>query len=85
MVWGSVAAAGVGTLHFIEGKMDQHKYLQILRANVQPSVDRLGLGKHWIFQQDSDPKHTANTVRQWLLYNVPKTLDHPPQSPYLTQ
>lgn len=83
MVWGSMAAAGVGNLCFIEGTMDQMKYLEILRVNLQPSVERLGLGRHWIFQHDSDPKHTAYNVRQWLLYNVPKTLDHPPQSPDL--
>lgn len=34
MDWGSVAAAGVETLHFVEGRMDQMKYIQILRAKL---------------------------------------------------
>lgn len=83
MVWGSMAAAGVGNLHFIEGILNQMKYIEILRANLLPSVDRLGLGRRWILQQDNDPKHTAHNVKHWILYNVPKTLDHPPQSPDL--
>lgn len=83
MVWGSMAAAGVGKLSFIDGNMNQYKYIDILRSNLKPSTERLGLGNQWIFQQDNDPKHTAVNVKHWLLYNVPKQLNFPPQSPDL--
>lgn len=78
-----MAATGVGNLQFIEDIMDHMKYIEILRGNLHTSVDRLGLGRRWILQQDNDPKHTVLNLKQWILYNVPKTLDHPPQSPDL--
>lgn len=83
MVWGCMSAAGVGNLVFIDGIMDRFKYLDILRNNLKQSAQKLGLGRHWIFQQDNDPKHTANVVKEWLLYNTPKQLHSPPQSPDL--
>jgi len=83
LVWGCMAASGVGNLVFIDQIMDRWAYLNILRANLQPSVRILNLGEDWIFQQDQDPKHTAIVTREWLLYNVPKQLFSPPQSPDL--
>ena len=50
---------------------------------MKKNATTLGLGNNWIFQQDQDPKHTAHVVREWLLYNVPKQLHSPPQSPDL--
>ncbi|GBM50552.1 hypothetical protein AVEN_1938-1 [Araneus ventricosus] len=34
---------------------------------------------------DNDPKHTALNVRLWCLYNCPKNLKTPPQSPDLNR
>lgn len=83
MVWGAMASSGVGRLVFIDGIMDRYLYKDILEQNLKPSVDSLGLGNQWIFQQDNDPKHTAHVVRDWLLYYAPKQLNSPPQSPDL--
>lgn len=83
MAWGAMAASGVGRLVFIDGIMDRYYYKQLLEHNLQPSVDMLGLGQSWIFQQDNDPKHTAIIVRDWLLYHAPRQLKSPPQSPDL--
>lgn len=83
MVWGCMSTAGVGNLVFIEGKMDRYAYLNILRGNLKQSAENLGHQQSWIFQQDNDPKHTALVVREWLLYNTPKQLHSPPQSPDL--
>lgn len=83
MVWGCMAASGVGNLVFIESTMNKTDYLTILKDNLQPSVDKLGLDQTWVFQQDNDPKHTAKIVKEWLLYHTPKQLDHPAQSPDL--
>ncbi len=81
MVWGSMSASGVGNLQIIEGVMDQFVYINILKNNLQTTVDKLGLGRNYIFQQDNDPKHTALNSRLWLLYNTPAQLHTPPQSP----
>lgn len=49
MVWGVIGAAGAEKLAIIDGIMDQHQYKSILQQCLQPSVDSLDLGPHWIF------------------------------------
>lgn len=83
MLWGSMAASGPGTMEFIDTTMDKMGYLNILKRNLKPSVEKLGLSRDYYFQQDNDPKHTSHVVREWLLYNAPKQLKTPPQSPDL--
>lgn len=83
MVWGCMSAKGPGNLHFIEGIMDQNMYLDILKQNLKQSAEKFGLQGSFKFYQDNDPKHKAQRVKQWLLYNCPKVLETPPQSPDL--
>lgn len=83
MVWGCMAASGVGNLVFIDSIMDKWLYLDILKSNLKQSAAKLCLGKSFIFQQDNDPKHTAHIIREYLIYNVAKQLHSPPQSPDL--
>lgn len=83
MVWGCMAASGVGNLVLIEGIMDKYKYLNILKENLESSAEKLGLLGRYNFQHDNDPKHTSYVVREWLLYNTPHRLQTPPQSPDL--
>lgn len=82
LVWGCMAASGVGRLVFIDGIMDKYLYLNILKNNLKESATQLGLNDSFIFQQDNDPKHTALIVKEWLLYHT-KQLKTPPQSPDL--
>ncbi|GFX56664.1 transposable element Tc1 transposase [Trichonephila clavipes] len=81
MVWGSFSATGPETLHFIEGRMDQNVYFDILKTNLRLYVQNLSLGNNWRLYQDNDPKHKAYRVRSWLLYNCPLVMETPPQSP----
>lgn len=83
MVWGCMAANGVGKLQFIDTTMDKFQYLNILNENLKPSVNKLGLQDVYCFQHDNNPKHTAYIVKEWLLYHVRKQLHTPPQSPDL--
>lgn len=83
MVWGCMSAAGVGQLAFIDGIMNKESYVELLRANLPPSVTKLNLPHDYIFFQDNDPKHKSHYARMWLLYNTPKVLDTAPQSPDL--
>lgn len=81
MVWGCMSASGVGELCFIEGIMDHCSYINILKGHLAKSVEDMGLTGDYIFTQDNDPKHTAHNTRLWLLYNTPKYMQTPPQSP----
>lgn len=83
MVWGCMAASGVGNLHFIEGIMDKHIYLDILKTHVKESASKLGIADNFKFYQDNDPKHTSLVAKNWLLYNCPKVIKTPAQSPDL--
>lgn len=83
MVWGCMAANGVGNLIFIDSIIDHKAYLQILKDNLQESREKLGLADDFWFQHDNDPKHTAHNERLWLLYNLKNQLHSPPQSPEL--
>ncbi|GFY06224.1 transposable element Tc1 transposase [Trichonephila clavipes] len=83
MGWGAMVATGAGNLVFIDDNMNKFGYLKILQSSLHPSVQKLGLGSNFVFQQDNDPKHTAKIVKEWLLYRTPKQLHSPPQSPDL--
>ncbi|GFU68728.1 transposable element Tc1 transposase [Trichonephila clavipes] len=83
MVWGCMAASGVGKLVFIDGIMHKMAYLNILQNNLKGSAYKLGLGSNFIFQQDNDLKHTAFFVEEWLLYHCRNQLNTLPQSPDL--
>jgi len=81
LVWGCFSSHGVGKLVFIDGIMDHKMYINILKENLKKSAEDMGIGQHFYFQQDNDPKHTAYNTKMWLLYNVPKQFSTPPQSP----
>lgn len=81
MVWGAMGYEGVGNLQYIQGNMDKTIYLNILKENLQASAEKLGIENSFHFYQDNDPKHKALDVRLWLLYNCPKCIETPPQSP----
>lgn len=83
MVWGCMAASGVGNLIFIDSIMNQGLYIEILKKNLKQSAAKLGLENEYWFQQDNDPKHTALNTKLWLVYNVKNQLRTPPQSPDL--
>ena len=44
------------------------------------SVESLELPTDYIFQQDNDPKHTANSTKKWLTENNVNVLQWPNQS-----
>ena len=81
MVWGCMAGAGVGTMEFVDGIMNQYHYIEILKRNIVPSVTKLGIQADYIFQQDNDPKHTSHNALMYLAYNTPHYVRTPPQSP----
>lgn len=81
MVWGCISASGVGNLVFIDEKMNKWGYLNILKNNVKQSAEKMGILNTFKFYADNDPKHTSYVAKSWLLYNCPKVIQTPPQSP----
>ena len=82
MVWGCMAAKGVGQLSFIDGIMNAELYEEILSHKMLPSATQL-LGRRFIFQHDNDPKHTAKRIQAFLDRKRIDVLEWPPQSPDL--
>ena len=83
MVWGSMAWNGTGKLEFIDGIMDSEVYVNILNRNLLASTKKLRLGKHFIFQQDNDPKHTSKKAKEFFIQKQIELLKWPAQSPDL--
>lgn len=85
MVWGCMAANGVGEISVCEGRMNAPKYIDLLSENLEASFTKLCLSDHpdLIFQQDSAPCHTAKTVQKWFQENDVTVMKWPSQSPDL--
>ncbi|KAF2345194.1 hypothetical protein FHG87_024050 [Trinorchestia longiramus] len=81
MVWGCFSSSGVGKLHIIEGTMNDRKYREILKEQLLPSARLLELKHGGKFQQDNDPKHTANETKEWLRMKKINILEWPSQFP----
>ena len=82
MVWACFSYNGVGNLEFIDGIMDKYVYCNILANNIPPSLQKLNL-KKYVFQQDNDPKHTSNFLKEYFKDKSIEVLDWPSQSPDL--
>ncbi len=63
--------------------MNKHMYKDILEKNLKKSAEKLGILSTYKFYQDNDPKHKSMLVKEWLLYNCPKVIATPAQSPDL--
>ena len=46
MVWASMTASGVSNLVFLESTMKKEDYVDILKQNVAPSVEKLELSQN---------------------------------------
>ena len=64
MVWGCFSLNGTSNMKIIEGRLNAKKYQGTLNYNLKESVAKLELSNEWIFQQDNDPNHTANSTKK---------------------
>ena len=83
MVWGCISSTGVGSLYFIESKMDKFVYLNILKQNINQSAEKLSMVNNFSFHQDNGSKHTSGVAKLWLIHNRPKAIETPAPSPDL--
>ena len=72
---------GVEILNFIDGTRDKLWYLI---KNVKHTALIAVFMSSYMFQQDNNPKHTAEMCKQLVVWNVPKQLKRPAQSPDLS-
>ncbi|KAK1794621.1 hypothetical protein P4O66_001339 [Electrophorus voltai] len=83
MLWGCFSTKGPGYLVRIHGKMDSTVCLEILAKTLRSSIMDLKMGRHFLFQQDNVPKHTAKKTKAWFKREKIKVLQWPSQSPDL--
>jgi transposase len=81
-VWGSFSKKGRIGFFLFTGIMDGALYRKILNENLFDNANSI-MGRHWVFQQDNDPKHTAKDTKKLLLDHCPRQLDWPSNSPDL--
>jgi hypothetical protein len=79
MVWGCMAASGVGRLYIVEGMVNAAKYIDILLKCMIPSAEKQ-FRDRFIFQDDNALCHRAKLVSAWKKQNKIVTLDWPAQS-----
>ena len=72
--------SGVSRLTFIDSTLDHMGCLNILEK-IWSRMNKIG--DDFLFQLDSDPKHTTHNAKLWPLYNIKTQLRTSPQSPDL--
>ncbi|KAL1268300.1 hypothetical protein QQF64_033663 [Cirrhinus molitorella] len=83
MLWGCFSAFGTGNLIRVEGNMKKEHYKTFLKHNLRQSARNLGLGRHFVFQHDNNPKHTSLLVKKYHQMSKVIVLHWPAQSPDL--
>jgi hypothetical protein len=82
IVWGCITYNGVGRLERINGIMDRHYYVDILRRSMFGTLDDFKIAKtDFVFQHDNDPKHKSKYTTRFLDSNAILVLPWPPNSP----
>ena len=65
MVWGLMTWNGAGKLEFINVIMGSGVNVNILIKNLLASTQKLRMGKHFIFKQDTDSKHMSKKAKEF--------------------
>jgi transposase len=85
MFWGCFSKHGTGPLVSIQGSVDQHEYLSILKDEFIPEFKRAkrAIPGTWRLMLDNAPCHIANYVKAFLRRNRVELIEWPPYSPDL--
>jgi len=82
MVWAGISKKGKTNIVFIEGWINNKKYVEILKSARRNILD-LFPDEFYFLQDNARPhvhKHSMRYIHRWLTPNIK---DHPPQSPDL--
>ena len=67
IIWDCLTAKGIGNLVKIDGNLNAHLYVDILRDEFLGTLDWYSLDKaEIVLQHDNDSKHTAKLTTEWL-------------------
>lgn len=86
MVWGCMAASGIGEMFVCEGRLNSTAYINVLKEALLPSFAAVFGDTNMDgvkFQQDNAPCHKSGQTMKWFKDNDIETLNWPPQSPDL--
>ena len=74
MIWGTMAASGVGSIKVITDTLNVEKYQALLREFLQPDGRKL-IGQSFTFQQDGASCHTARSTVAMIHRSAVDTLE----------
>ena len=83
MVWGAMAAGGVGQLCFLKSNVNGEVYQQVLEYFVLSAGEEIFRFADFMFQQDLVPAHSARSIMRWLEDHGIEVLPWPANSPDL--
>lgn len=82
-IWCCMSYYGLGVFSIFDGRLNSHRYVDILGNNLLPSMDLLQQDEPFIFQQDNAPCHRAKLVKDWFQEQNIEVLSWPANSPDL--
>ena len=79
MVWGAIHHGGRNELVVVDGAMNHHLYIQIMRNQMLPWATRV-FGRNFVYVQDNAPPHTARDTASFLDQQDVEVMDWPARS-----
>ena len=79
-VWGAISYNGIVSLKMFRENLDSILYVEILGEKLSEMRQLYRYVSGWSYQQDNDPKHTANKTNNWFSNNKVKKLPWPASS-----
>ena len=80
MVWGAIAAGGVGQLSFLKSSVNAKVYQQVLEYFMLPAGEEIFGCADFTLQQDLSPAHSSGSTMRWLEDHGIKVLPWPANS-----
>ena len=74
MVWGAIHHGGRSELVVLDGPLNRHRYIRLLRDSMLPWATGL-FGRTFVYAQDNAPPHTARDTTAFLAQQDLEVMD----------